>query len=42
MQSILHDGDNINSSTSTKKPEIITFYNLSKGGVDVFNDMKCE
>lgn len=41
MLSTFHSGDNIDpESGDLQKPEIITFYNLTKGGVDVVDELK--
>lgn len=43
MLSTLHDDDAIDPSTKeAKKPEVITFYNSTKGGVDVVDRLKSE
>lgn len=40
LLSTMHNDNAIDSSTGeSKKPEIITFYNLTKGGVDVVDEM---
>uniref|UniRef100_A0A286Y2W0 PiggyBac transposable element-derived protein domain-containing protein n=1 Tax=Cavia porcellus TaxID=10141 RepID=A0A286Y2W0_CAVPO len=40
LMSTLHYGGNIDRETSTKqKPEMITFYNKTKGGVDVVDEL---
>lgn len=41
LLSTMHDDDAIDSDTAEKyKPEIISFYNLTKGAVDVVDEMK--
>ncbi|KAG5867858.1 hypothetical protein JTB14_013911 [Gonioctena quinquepunctata] len=41
MLSSFHSGDNIDpESGDLQKPEIVTFYNLTKGGVDVVDELK--
>lgn len=43
MISTLHNDDRIDPTTGTNaKPEIITFYNKTKGGVDVVDRLKEE
>lgn len=42
MISTLHDDDSIDPESIQNKPKIITFYNLTKGGVDVVDRMKSE
>ncbi|KAF5295916.1 hypothetical protein FQR65_LT10347 [Abscondita terminalis] len=43
LLSTLHDDDKIDESTGpAAKPELITFYNRTKGGVDVVDQMKEE
>lgn len=39
--STLHDDDSIDSDSEKCKPEIITFYNDTKSGVDKVDEMKC-
>lgn len=40
MLSIMHNDDAIDTSTGVaQKPEMITFYNLTKGSVDVMGEM---
>nr|CAI5841236.1 unnamed protein product [Callosobruchus analis] len=41
MLSTFHSGDYIDPELGElQKPEIVTFYNLTKGGVDVVDEMK--
>lgn len=42
MISTFHDDDSIDPESTALKPEVITFYNLTKGGVDVADRMKSE
>lgn len=42
MLSTLHKDDTIDPESPLDKPEVITFYNLTKGGVDVVDRMKKE
>ncbi|XP_054745674.1 uncharacterized protein LOC129250056 [Anastrepha obliqua] len=40
MLSSLHADGQANDETSENKPEVITFYNQTKGGVDTVDQMK--
>lgn len=42
MLSTLHNDDKIDGDSPQNKPEVITFYNVTKGGVDVADKMKAE
>lgn len=42
MISTFHDDDSIDEESAENKPQVITFYNLTKGGVDVVDRMKAE
>ncbi|GLV46289.1 hypothetical protein CBL_20698, partial [Carabus blaptoides fortunei] len=42
MISTLHDNDSIDPESTENKPEIISFYNLTKGGVDVVDKLTSE
>lgn len=42
LLSTMHQSDSIDPTSEASKPEILTFYNLTKGGVDVVDEMKNE
>ncbi|KAJ8909550.1 hypothetical protein NQ315_012744 [Exocentrus adspersus] len=42
MLSTFHNSDSIDPNSTKQKPEVITFYNCTKGGVDVADKMKAE
>lgn len=42
MITTLYDNDSIDPESTENKPEIISFYNLTKGGVDVVDRLKSE
>lgn len=42
MLSTFHNDDKIDADSPQNKPEVITFYNVTKGGVDVADKMKAE